>query len=1040
MKFASMLRLFFLGLILIFSGWGCENSFKTDSSPAVVASSVVSAGLLKDINSGVSQNISSTWIKMGTALYFINNPAINPGHQIWKASATGTASLVKDLGYEGYVTSLVVDNRSSVTPSRFYFVVNGTQLWTSDGTTTSMIAEYDDGNGIISTKAMGNDLYFQVNGTGNNGKVYKSVAGATPGEIYTTGTTSFAANVTFVPSTTVMYIYLTAANSTMYSHSGAPGACTTVRALTAANTVTQAKTVGADIYFQESASFRVFKSVAGAAAGEIMTDLGASVASAVTTVAASTHMYIYLNAANSKMFSHSGAAGNADLIDTTPAANTVTMAKTVGDDLYYQYSASFKVMKSVAGAAAAEVTDNAAASFAAAVTTVAGSTLMYIYHTAANAKVFAHSGAAGAADLVATVTAANTVSNPTVVTDDLYYQESATFKVMKSEAGGSAAEITDHNSDSFTAAVAFKGGSVDMMYWHGNASGGNAKVYSHSGVAGDATEVMNGTTGLFNSNKMITVGDNLFFEGPATSPVGLFISIDGAASAIVGDFSPSANDDSLCTTPYTPTPIGSYLFFVANNGTNGCELWVTGGTTAGTSLVDDVNAGQVSAHPKSLTAVGTRIYFVARDSSVTVSPNNYYLFYSDSPYTSASKVTLTGADANPSPVYLTAVGTKLYFGASVGGVVTLFSHDASGTAAAGIKQTSVGPANLIMNAGTEPFIVPLGTKAIIRAAPAGGAIYDIYSSDSTAAISENPSLVKHIHSNAGTSSDPTLFSKAYTSTTVFFSADDGTGPELWKTDGTTVGTTRIRNVSSDGSGVSAALPQQLTLVGTDLYFTATDTMPGEVGQELFVSSYPWTNAKKLTYTTGFDPVIQNLFAVGTSKLIFTMADESNNSVSLYVTDGTVAGTTRLLRGVTGGVGPLFNSAGRAYVNSTHYFVYKGNLNYVDQLYKSNGTLSGTGLVKAINPAPDSNGPDEVAQTDRDNFSVVGNSLIFPANNGASGTQLWYSDSVTGATEMISNFTPNDNDGAAPTYLGTAGGAAYYILRDSTHGRSLYKVY
>jgi len=58
--------------------------------------------------------------------------------------------------------------------------------------------------------------------------------------------------------------------------------------------------------------------------------------------------------------------------------------------------------------------------------------------------------------------------------------------------------------------------------------------------------------------------------------------------------------------PINLTAVGSTLYFIADDGMTGYELWKSNGTTAGTVLVKDINPGNGYSELFNLTAVAAR--------------------------------------------------------------------------------------------------------------------------------------------------------------------------------------------------------------------------------------------------------------------------------------------------------------------------------------------------------------------------------------------------------------------------------------------------
>ena len=78
---------------------------------------------------------------------------------------------------------------------------------------------------------------------------------------------------------------------------------------------------------------------------------------------------------------------------------------------------------------------------------------------------------------------------------------------------------------------------------------------------------------------------------------------------LVKDIHPGEYDSS----PTSLTGVGGTLFFAADDGVHGPELWTTDGTEAGTVLVKDIRPRSATATPPSSRLVGDTLFFAADD-------------------------------------------------------------------------------------------------------------------------------------------------------------------------------------------------------------------------------------------------------------------------------------------------------------------------------------------------------------------------------------------------------------------------------------------
>jgi ELWxxDGT repeat protein len=226
---------------------------------------------------------------------------------------------------------------------------------------------------------------------------------------------------------------------------------------------------------------------------------------------------------------------------------------------------------------------------------------------------------------------------------------------------------------------------------------------------------------------------------------------------------------------------------------------------------------------------------------------------------------------------------------------------------------------------------------------------------------------------------------------LYFTAQDNTaGWELWRSDGTEAGTARITGNNPGAHFNVSNGPSDLIAMNGTLYFSAfNDSNAGlwksdgtEDGTVLVKTSDPSGNTSP-----------PNLLLDLGGLLVF-QANDGTNGQQLWCSDGTEAGT-RMVKKIGAG---LSLPSGR-YELVRHGFVVAGNTLYFraddgvtgNELWKSNGTEAGTVLVKDINPA---------GSSDPDYLAYVGGKVFFGAEEIGGGYKLWITDGTTGGTRVV----------------------------------------
>ena len=340
-------------------------------------------------------------------------------------------------------------------------------------------------------------------------------------------------------------------------------------------------------------------------------------------------------------------------------------------------------------------------------------------------------------------------------------------------------------------------------------------------------------------------------------------------------------------------------------------------------LVRDIGPGPESARAANLTVVGERVFFLSQTSAAGVE-----LWVSDGTEAGTHMVKdLTPGPESSTINRLTCAGELLYFELRKGHADSqLWRSD--GTADGTFALTDVAPPS-----ANSTAMLPL---AVLN----GELYFRIYQQD------------------------PPI------------------GCELWKSDGTVIGTGIVRETAP---GRASANPHDFVEYNGKLYFTSLS----EVGPELFVTDGTFAGTHIVLDYNGGSRGLQPSRKVVAGGLIFFNALTIGQGTELWASDGTAAGTYMVKDINLSGPGPQH---GMAAVGDVLLFLANDGV-HGSELWRSDGTAEGTTLVKDIRP-----GPKGSAAADG-RLECLGDRLVMViVDSGADpGRQLWESDGTAEGT-------------------------------------------
>ncbi|WP_288374137.1 T9SS type A sorting domain-containing protein [Chryseobacterium culicis] len=234
---------------------------------------------------------------------------------------------------------------------------------------------------------------------------------------------------------------------------------------------------------------------------------------------------------------------------------------------------------------------------------------------------------------------------------------------------------------------------------------------------------------------------------------------------------------------------------------------------------------------------------------------------------------------------------------------------------------------------------------------------------------------------------------------LIFAANTGSGIEPHKYNLQTQTAEIVQNIN--GSFTDSMLKSEFYQIGNKVCYFASDNS----NLQLWSTDLTTNSTSKVKDFNTYYPSSNNIIAkVLNGKLYFIFQQ------NLYISDGTSAGTFQ--------VSNIYNIGNSLQESNGYVFFFGTNSIYGRELWKTDGTLAGTTLVKDIIPGPYS------SITFSEKLYSFNNRIVFAARDSNFNVGLWSTDGTDINTENFSPLSPN---------------ATLYDFDFTNYGHLLFKV-
>jgi ELWxxDGT repeat protein len=374
--------------------------------------------------------------------------------------------------------------------------------------------------------------------------------------------------------------------------------------------------------------------------------------------------------------------------------------------------------------------------------------------------------------------------------------------------------------------------------------------------------------------------------------------------------------------------VNGVSFFAANDGVHGMELWKSDGTADGTAIVKDIVRGGGSSNIISMTAFNGRsvIFFTAnRDGTRS-------LWRSDGTAGGTQELKNLGPARKLTSDVLefqirVANGRAMFVIHGVDGSVNLWASDGTTKGTTSIFHMYDDPPETRY----LPRLVTIGTRVMIA-----DGMMRMWSTDGTAAGTFE--VTRQEISDPSRPQTVLYLPTEINGTAVFLALREDGMIEVWRTDGTRAGTSRIGGATGGGTGV-------LVQAGNRLFF--------QVAHEAAYSADLWSTDGTAAGTSKVVKLSGSPYAMAPmpdGRLLLLL--QQQHTYEIWTSDGTAAGTVPVASSQTGrNFGGAFLPAGGL------FFFMIDPTDGADPaapavLWRTDGTTAGTVAVQDLASAND----------------------------------------------------------------------------------------